>query len=94
MRVPYPLLMTDQSNRRFSGNDDDSPDWDTPEDAVMVIRAWHESGTEDRATWHWRGQISHGNTTKRFVGVDMLCSVIDDMLGAVTSAKQSEDRNG
>ena len=72
----------------------DTDDWSAPEDAVMVIRAWHEGGTDDRETWHWRGQISHGNTTKRFVGLSRLFSAITSMLGAVGFSQDVEDPDG
>lgn len=72
----------------------DAEDRDAPEDAVMVIRAWHEGGTDDPEGWHWRGQISHKTTTQRFVGLGMLFDVIHGMLGKVARGQSVEDRDG
>ncbi|MEP3331195.1 hypothetical protein [Sedimentitalea sp.] len=88
-------MSSDQPRHRpDTRHPDINGEWDTSEDAVLVIRAWHETGTDDQETWHWRGQVSHDSTTTRFVGLGMLFDEIGGILARIASAQRIEDPDG
>ncbi|WP_305972045.1 MULTISPECIES: hypothetical protein [unclassified Mameliella] len=86
--------MTDDERPRSDPMSDDLArlDLDADADAFLVIRAWHETDGGKSSDEHWRGQISHGQTTSKFVGISMLFDRISTLLAGLAPPTRPEDR--
>jgi hypothetical protein len=49
-------------------------------DYVFVVRLWREPGSGARDSKQWRGQVSHRNKRRHFVGLQMLFKLMREML--------------